>query len=450
MGSGRCVAPRIVVIDSCLRAKTLKMMMKSTPYWLDIQPGFNGGTTTAVEGRYDVAVIGGGLTGLSAALHLARMGTSVLLTEAKCVMAEASGRNGGQCNTGMAHDYAEIIKKHGRETAFRFHHAYSAAVDTVESLVSDESIDCGFRRCGKLKLAAKPSHFQSLVATQELMNREFGADTHLFDKASVRSEVDSEAFHGGLLIPGAAQLHVGRFGIGLAEAAVRHGATIHEQSALTHVKRTRNGFILDTTRGQARASQVLLATGTSRTGPLDWFRRRIIPVGSFIIVTEPLSRTVLDRLLPARRNYVTSRVIGNYFRITEDNRLLFGGRARFSMTSDMTDGRAKSILQQSLRQTFPALGNIRIDYCWGGLVDMTRDRLPRAGKNNGLHYAMGYSGHGVQMSAHMGKMMAQHIAGTASDNPWSGLSWPSIPGYFGTPWFLPLAGAWHQLKDRFC
>lgn len=422
--------------------------MHSVPYWLDTKPDFTGGSVAPVAGRYDVAVVGGGLTGLSAAVHLARMGGSVLLVEAGNIIGEASGRNGGQCNTGMAHDYGEVIQRHGLEAAIRFHRAYAAAVDEVEALVSSESIDCGFRRCGKLKLAAKPAHYEGLVKAHELMNRQFDADTRLLDKQEVRAEIDSDVFHGGLLLPDAAQLHVGRFGVGLAHAAVRHGAILQEQAAVTNIKRAGDGFVLHTARGEARADQVLLATGTSRIGPLGWFRRRIIPVGSFIMVTEPLGATVLDRLLPMRRNYVTSRVIGNYFRATQDNRLLFGGRARFSMNSSLVDGKAEAILRKSLREVFPVLEDAPIAYRWGGLVDMSRDRLPRAGKYKGMHYTMGYSGHGVQMSVYMGKVMAKQITDGSDPNPWSGLSWPAIPGYFGTPWFLPLAGVWYRLKDR--
>lgn len=422
--------------------------MPTTPYWLDTAPRLTRGAEGPVAGRYDVAVVGAGLTGLSSALRLARSGASVLVLDAGTVVGEASGRNGGQCNTGMAHDYAAVIEAHGRDTAACFHHAYAAAVTEVETLVADHGIDCDFRRCGKLKLAAKPEHYDGLARAHTLMNREFEAGTELLDAQQIRHEIGAEAFHGGLLMPDAAQLHVGRFGVGLAEAAARHGAAIHEHTALTGLQRNAHGFALQTANGRAQADQVVLATGASRTGPLGWFRRRIVPVGSFIVVTEPLAGATLDRLLPRRRNYVTSRIIGNYFRATPDDRLLFGGRARFSMSGATADQKAGAILRRGLCETFPDLADTAIDYCWGGLVDMTKDRLPRAGEDRGLHYAMGYSGHGVQMSVHMGGVLADRIATGDNRNPWTHLSWPAIPGHFGTPWFLPAVGAWYRIKDR--
>ncbi|MES1955024.1 NAD(P)/FAD-dependent oxidoreductase [Salinisphaera hydrothermalis] len=421
--------------------------MQFTPYWLDTAPPFTTAADRSVEGRFDVAVIGAGLTGLSAATRLARDGTRVLVLDAGPVVGEASGRNGGQCNTGLATDYAELIQRFGAKSVRRLHRAYDSAVTDVETLVAEEHIDCDFRRCGKLKLAAKPAHYAGLVQAHELLNREFQADTHLYDAQQLRDEIDSPAFHGGLLIPGAAQLHVGRFGMGLAEAAARYGAVIHEHCALKGVKRDGQRYRLTTVNGDALADNVLMATGASRTGPLSWFRRRIVPVGSFIIVTEVLGRDLIERLLRNRRNYVTTRVIGNYFRATPDDRLLFGGRARFSMSGATADRKAGDILRRELCKTFAELRDVGIDYCWGGHVDMTRDRLPRAGQHKGIHYAMGYSGHGVQMSVHMGGVMADRLSGRPDRNPWRDLSWPAIPGHFGTPWFLPAVGVWYRFKD---
>jgi glycine/D-amino acid oxidase-like deaminating enzyme len=138
----------------------------------------------------------------------------------------------------------------------------------------------------------------------------------------------------------------------------------------------------------------------------------------------------------------------NYFRVTPDNRLLFGGRARFAATNPKSDAKSGAILRKSLGQLFPELAAARIDYCWGGMVDMTRDRLPRAGERNGLFYSMGYSGHGTQMSTLMGTIMAEVMDGRAELNPWKDFAWPAIPGHFGPPWFLPLVGAYYRLKDK--
>jgi glycine/D-amino acid oxidase-like deaminating enzyme len=260
--------------------------------------------------------------------------------------------------------------------------------------------------------------------------------------------VGSDAFYGGLIQATSAQLHPGKFGVGLAEAAARSGARIYESAAVTGLERpSRGAYRITSTRGTVEATQVLLATGTTSVGPFGWFRRRMAPVGSFIVVTEPLEPALLDRLLPTRRSYVTSKNIGNYFRATSDNRLLFGGRARFAMSNPRSDEKSGHILRATLAQVFPELRGVRIDYCWGGLVDMTADRLPRAGEHEGMFYAMGYSGHGVQMSVHMGQVMADVMEGRADANPWRQLEWPPIPGHFGKPWFLPVVGAYYRLQD---
>lgn len=422
--------------------------MKLESYWLDTAPTFDGAAQGPVEGRVDVVVIGGGFTGLSAALALARRKASVVVLEAGRVVGEASGRNGGQCNNGLAHDFAALSARLGKEAARDFYRAYSAAVDTVERLIGEETIDCDFQRRGRIKLAAKPAHFDKLAQACELLRAEVDQNVHLVPADRIRDEVGSDAFYGGLVQTTSAQMHVGKFGVGVAQAAARYGARIYESAAVTAIERASgNSFRVTSTRGTVNAGQVLIATGSTSNGPFGWFQRRLAPVGSFIVVTEPLEQAQLDRLLPTRRSYVTSKNIGNYFRATPDNRLLFGGRARFAMSNPRSDQKSGDILRTTLAQVFPELSSVRIDYCWGGLVDMTADRLPRAGEHEGMYYSMGYSGHGVQMSVHMGQVMADVMGGNAERNPWRQLDWPTIPGHFGKPWFLPLVGAYYRVQD---
>jgi glycine/D-amino acid oxidase-like deaminating enzyme len=244
-------------------------------------------------------------------------------------------------------------------------------------------------------------------------------------------------------------MHVGRFVRGLAEAAARRGVEMHERTPMTGLRRASGGsHIIDTPKGRLQARQVLLASGTSHIGPLGWIRRRIVPVGAFLIVTEPLPKAKLDRLLPRRRMAVDTKNLVNYFRTTPDNRLLFGGRARFAVSNPTSDEKSGAILQAALHDVFPELRQVSIDYCWGGMVDMTRDRLPRAGERNGIYYSLGYSGHGTQMATLMGTIMAEVMDGRAELNPWKDFAWPAIPGHFGPPWFLPLVGAYYRLKDK--
>ncbi len=422
---------------------------KYEPYWLDTAPRFSAVAAGPVEGRVDVAIVGGGFTGLSAALALRRRGATVAVLEAGQVAAAASGRNGGQCNNGLAHDFVSLAEKLGIDQARNLYLAYNAAVDTVERLVVEEAIDCDFNRTGKLKLAAKPAHFDRLAKNAEFLAREVDSDTTLIAQNDLSPEIGSTQFYGALLNRRSASLHVGRFGVGLAEAAARRGASIYEDAPVTHRRRlSSGGHALFTPRGSLEADQVLIATGAYTLGPFGWFRRRFVPIGSFIIVTEPLTESTLDSIMPTRRNATTTRTVGHYFRTTPDNRLIFGGRAQFALSGPDSDPKSGLILERDMLEIFPQLHGTRIDYCWGGLLDLVVDRLPRAGEHDGLFYAMGYSGHGVQMSVHMGEVMAEVMAGRPDANPWSSLPWLAIPGHFGRPWFLPLIGAYYRVVNR--
>jgi glycine/D-amino acid oxidase-like deaminating enzyme len=422
--------------------------MKLESLWLDTAPAFTGGAEGPVSGRADVVVVGAGFTGMSAALALARRGASVTVLEAGRVIGEASGRNGGHCSSGVAHDFATLAARLGLDTARAFYHSFAAAVDTVETVVKQEAIDCDFMRNGKLKLASKPEHYDKLARSCELLQREADPHVEMVPAANIRAEVGSGKFFGGLLQKTSGQMHVGKFGVGLAHAAVRHGARIAEQAPVTGMERQSDGtFRVTSARGTIDAGQVLLATGNPRQGPFSYLRRRMVSVGAFIIATEPLDAAVVQRLLPHRRNYVNSKNFVNYFRVTPDNRLVFGGRARFALSNPRSDAKSGRILLATLEEFFPELRGVRIDYCWGGMVDMTADRLPRAGEDGGLYYSTGYSGHGVQMSVHMGQVMADVMGGRPELNPWRGMDWPAIPGHFGKPWFLPIVGAYYRLQD---
>jgi glycine/D-amino acid oxidase-like deaminating enzyme len=423
--------------------------MKLDSYWLDTAPAGRYASEGPVEGRVDVAVIGGGFTGLSAALAFGRRGASVAVLDAGRMGGGASGRNGGQCNTGVAQDYAALRAQLGVERAQGCYRAYAAAVDTVERLIREEHINCDYLASGKLKLAAKPHHLDHLERTAELIQREVDQDIEIIGRDRIRSEVGSGRFFGGLLQKHGGQMHMGRFAVGLADAAARRGARLYEYASVTTIAKEGGAYRVESARGALRAQQVLIATGPSRHGPFGWYRRRLAPVGSFIIVTEPLPADELARLFPRRRSYTTSRLMHNYFRVTPDSRLLFGGRARFTASEQPSDAKSGRILQGNLAQLFPSLAGARIDYCWGGLVDITADRLPRAGQHDGVWFSMGYSGHGTQMSTHMGQVMAAVMSGDATANPWRDFAWPAIPGHTGKPWFLPLVGAYYQIKDAF-
>ena len=422
--------------------------MKPVSYWLDSAPAFAGAETGAVEGEVDVAVVGGGFTGLSAALALAQAGASVMVLERGRVVGAQSGRNGGHVNNGLAHDFGAVAQRLGMEQARGLYRAFDAAVDTVERIVMEQQIACDFRRGGKIKLAASAAHFEGMARGFDVLQREADAETELLERGRVREEIGSDIFHGALVYRRSAQMHMGKFGAGLAVAAARHGARIFENAGVTQWRRQGGAaYRLTTARGIVLARRVFVATGAAVNGPW-FFRRRIIPIGSFIIATAPLSEAQVNSIMPTRRTATTTRHIGNYFRIAPDNRLIFGGRARFALSNPASDVKSGLVLQGQLREMFPQIAAVPIDYCWGGEVDATADRLPRAGERDGMVYAMGLSGHGTQMSVHLGQCMARVMGGEAAANPLAELAWPAVAGHFGPPWFLPAVGLYYRIKDR--
>lgn len=423
-------------------------MTKLESFWLDTSPRFANAAGGPLPARADVVVVGGGFTGLSAARALAKAGADVVVLEAGQVACEASGRNGGQCNNGLAGDLAGLAGRIGMDAARALYRAFDEGVDRVEAIVAEENIACDFVRNGKLKLADKPAHADKLARAAEVLAREVEPDLRLLTRDDLAAEIDTDAFHGGIVFPRSASLHMGRFAAGLADAAVRHGARIHENAGVTSLARLGGArYRVGTARGAIEAGQVLLATGASMRGPFAWLRRRIVPIGSFIIATAPLDAALVRQLMPGRRNATTTRNVGNYFRLTADDRLIFGGRARFALSSPSSDAKSGAILEAGMHRIFPALAGARIDHVWGGIVDMTADRLPHAGMRDGLYFATGYSGHGTQMSVLMGERMARVMGGDETANPLAALDWPAIPGHFGPPWFLPLVGAYYRYQD---
>ena len=234
-------------------------------------------------------------------------------------------------------------------------------------------------------------------------------------------------------------------------------------TAVTRVERIPTGWRLDfvgaagsstaeasakaVSRTFVEARDVLVATDGYTTGVTPELQRRLIPVGSFIIATEPLEPETAAALLPKSRVAFDSKYFLHYYRVTSDRRLLFGGRAEFRQPDEHTAERTAGILRADMVRTFPELRDTRVDYSWGGNVAFTRDQMPRAGRLDGLYYAGGYSGHGVAMATYLGEQIARRMAGEPFDHPLFDDDFASIPLYYGTPWFLPVVGAYYRVKD---
>jgi glycine/D-amino acid oxidase-like deaminating enzyme len=401
----------------------------------------------------DVAVIGAGFTGLSAARTLTKSGAKVAVLEAESIGWGASSRNGGMVLTGLKLSVETLVKKYGLELAQRMFAASIQSIDCVEQIVKEEKIDCDFTRSGHLVVACKPAHFEEFRRSAEVLARDFRCEERIIEKKDLSSEIGSEIYEGGLVDEASAGVNPARYVAGLARASERAGTSLHENTRVLHVEPdSRNGakgFRLATSRGQIWARDVFVATSGYTGGATPAMRKRIIPIGSYIIVTERLSEGLSRALSPRNRMIYDSKNFLHYYRLTPDGRMLFGGRAAFFPETPNTIRQSAQILHRSMIQVFPQLENTAVEYVWGGTLDFTFDMLPHSGKLDGLHYAMGYAGHGVAMATYLGAMMAEAIAGRGCENPFSVLPFPGAPLglYNGKPWFLPFAGAWHKFLD---
>jgi glycine/D-amino acid oxidase-like deaminating enzyme len=412
--------------------------------WAADPPGSTGSEAVSLPERTDVAIIGGGYTGLAAARALARRGVDVTLLERHHLGWGASGRNGGFVLPGYKPDIQVLAKKLGLAAARRLFEHSLEAVRFLESIIAEEALDCDYARCGSLVLAARPGHLRGLQEGRRFLRAELGYETVVLGPDEVRTEIGSERYHGGLLDQGAGALHPGRYLRGLGASAVRSGARIIEAVEVRRLTRIASGLTVETSRGVLTAREVLVATN-GYTGPVvPALQRRVVPVGSYLIATARLEPSLTRRLIPRGRVLSDTKNLLYYFRLSPDGRMVFGGRAAFTPTPV---ARSTAILERGMREVFPELAGVPIEYAWGGKVAFTIDQLPHVGRLDGVHYALGYCGHGVALSTWLGTRIGEALAG-AGELPTLGPGpFRSVPLYFGRPWFLPLVGAWYRVAD---
>jgi glycine/D-amino acid oxidase-like deaminating enzyme len=404
----------------------------------------------------DVAIIGAGFTGLSAARTLAKSGASVAVCDAQTIGWGASSRNGGMVLTGLKLPASTLIARYGKETTARMYAASLESIDFVEKLVREENIACDFARCGHLEVACKPKHFDDFRHSAEETARHFNHRQRLIPKDQLQSEIGSAIYHGGLVDESSAGVNPARLVAGLASAAERAGAAIFDHAHVEEVQREgARGWKIATQRGTLRAQNVFVATSgyTSRVTPA--LQKKIIPIGSYIIVTEILPEKLAAELSPRNRMIFDSKNYLYYYRLTPDRRMLFGGRAAFFPETSTTIRRSAEILRSGMLTVYPQLRDAKIEYVWGGTLDFAFDIMPHAGQLDGLHFSLGYAGHGVAMSTYLGDKIAhsilqpQNAKSSRDENPFAQIPFPGAPLgiYNGRPWFLPFAGAWYKVLD---
>lgn len=360
--------------------------------------------------RADVCVVGGGYTGLSAALHLAEGGADVVLVEADRIASAASGRNGGQIHSGQRRDVLWLEKRFGFELAKQLWDMAEDAKALVRSLIARFDIACDLRS-GVIEALHKPSLVREWAELVEALDRRYGyREASLLGREETIAALGSERFHGAMLDRGGGHLDPYKFAVGLARAATGAGAHIHESTPALSLGRADGLPVVRTGRGDIRADRVIVATD-GRSGPFEQVtRRRMVGINSFVVVTEPLGAAG-GTVLPGGESAADSRFVVRYWRKTPDNRLVFGGgesnAGRFP--ADIT-----AFVRPHLTEIYPALADIPIRYGWGGVVSVTAPRLPFVREiAPGVSAAGGYSGQGVALAPFVGKLLAEAANGAS-------------------------------------
>jgi glycine/D-amino acid oxidase-like deaminating enzyme len=429
------------------------MTLREHNYWLTTTQMPSADAARPLPSRVEIAIIGAGFTGLSAALTLAKRGASVAVLESETIGWGASSRNGGMVLTGMKLGVNQLISMYGRDLTRRMYAASLETIDCVEQIVREEAIDCDFSRCGHLEVACKQKHFDDYARQVEVIAREFNHQLRVVQKNELNTEIGSNIYYGGMVDEVSAGLNPARYVAGLGRVAISAGAEIFEHTRVEGLQRESRdgeaGWKIATSRGPLWAREVFVATSgyTSKATPA--LRKKLIPIGSFIITTEVLPEMLAHELSPCNRMIYDSKNYLYYYRLTPDRRMLFGGRAAFFPETDQTIRRSAEILRGGMIEVYPQLRDAKIEYVWGGTLDFAFDIMPHAGQLDGMYYAVGYAGHGVAMATYQGQKMAELIAGDKPENPFIGLPFPGAPLglYNGKPWFLPFAGMWYKFLD---
>ncbi len=425
------------------------MSMNQQIYWHTTVKMPDDSNLTPLPERADVAIIGGGYTGLSAARTLAKRGVNVVVLEAETMGWGASSRNGGMTLTGLKAPMQTIIKKYGRNLAKELFQVSIDSVATVEQIVEEENIDCGFARTGHLLAANKPKHYEALKDEVEFMAKEFNHKVHLVSPKDLQSEIGSSVYHGALVDDVSAGVNPAQFVAGLADAAEKAGAILCARARVNRLGRSGNRFLIETERGSLTVESVFVATSGYTGNFVKKLQRKIIPIGSFIIATEKLSDALAHELSPKNRMIFDYKHYLNYFRLW-DNRMIFGGRAAFFPENENTIAQSGEILRREMLQVYPQLKDAKVEFVWGGTLDFAFDMMTHVGELDGAQYALGYAGHGVAMGTHLGRTVAEAmLSGKLKEHPFAKFNFPNAPLglYDGRPWFLPFAGMWHKFLD---
>ena len=421
--------------------------MQKSPLWTDqfSRPN-NLITSDSLSAETDIAIVGSGYTGLCAARILKKNGASVTVLDRNTIGWGASSRNGGMATPGLKQGIQKIHKIYGEKLAHEFWKISVDAIDLIDEIVNEHSIDCDWERNGHASLATKPSHAPRLKEYGSWLEKEFGHYQKYIPKHQIRDEIGSNTYYGALTDEISGGLHPSKYVFGLASTVSNLGVQLCENTAVTKIeKNDSNNFKLITSKGDITAKKVIIATNGYTDRLVSKLKPLIFPVGSYIVVTEPLTNELQNIINPKRRMYYDSKWFLNYFRLTPDGRMLWGGRNDLSTDLDLDDSAKR--LSKELYNVFPDLKDIPITHTWTGKLGITFDLMPHIGKTNGIYYAFGYGGHGLSIATYLGTEIGLMLAGKKDRSPFMEISHHTTFFYRNRPWFIPFAARYFRFLD---
>lgn len=401
----------------------------------------------ALPSSVDVAIVGSGYTGLNAALVTARGGRSTLVLDAEEAGYGCSTRNGGQISTSVKPGYGALAKRHGAERAFAIVKEGQRSLAWMKDFMREEALDCDFGVVGRFHAAHNEAQFKALVDRVEHQPKGLEVAAHIVTRAEQHTEIDTDLYFGGAIYVEHSSVHPARYHAALLARVLAAGASVAANCPVTSIVRESAGFRVTTPRGTTLARDVVIATNGYTGNLTPWLARRVIPIGSYVIATEPLPVETVTRLIPRNRIVSDSRKVVFYYRASPDRRrIVFGGRVSLDETDPAVSG---PLLHADLVKIFPALRDVRISHSWCGTVAYTFDELMHVGMHEGMHYAMGYCGSGVGMGSYLGMRLGQKVLGRAEgETAFDGLPFPTRPFYTGNPWFLAPSIRYYRWRDR--
>jgi gamma-glutamylputrescine oxidase len=414
------------------------------PYWWDAAPPEE--ARDPLPAKADVVIVGSGYTGLSAAAELARNGTDVVVLDAEALGAGASTRSGGMVSSGQKMVMNGAVRGKARERAAELLADSVASFEHIENLIAQEKLDAGYHKSGRYFAAYVPKHYDRLRKQGELLHEMTGVTVHVIPRSEQHRITATEFYHGGIVVDDYGGLHPGLYARSLRDLARRCGARLFSHAPVSGIAREGGEFRVTTGRGELRARDVVVATNGYTGKATPRLRRRIIPIYSYQIATEPLPPELMHEINPGRRMISDSQRELYYTRpSTDGTRILFGSRPSFV---EMDERAAAANLAARLEEVWPQLSKFRITHSWRGKVAMTFDKVAHMGEDRGIHFAMGCNGNGVALMTYLGHQTALKLLGKANKrSAFDAPDFPTEPYYAGRPWFLPIVSAWYHLRD---